>query len=76
MFNLVSCFQGVDEVFAIKVLKKTAVVEDDDVAGTMTEKRVLSLSGGSPFLTRLHATFHTPAHLYFVMEFVNGGDLM
>lgn len=65
-----------DNVYAIKVLKKTAVVEDDDVAGTMTEKNVLTLSGGSPFLTRLHATFQTDSGLYFVMEFVNGGDLM
>lgn len=65
-----------DDVFAIKILKKTSVVEDDDVAGTMTEKRVLELSEGSPFLTKLHATFHTEAHLFFVMEFVNGGDLM
>jgi serine/threonine protein kinase len=68
--------RGCDDVFAIKILKKTAVVEDDDVAGTMTEKRVLELSEGSPFLTKLHATFHTDAHLFFVMEFVNGGDLM
>ena len=68
--------KGVDDVFAIKVLKKTAVVEDDDVAGTLTEKRVLALSGGSHFLTRLHATFQTDAQLFFVMEFVNGGDLM
>eukprot|EP00041_Stephanoeca_diplocostata_P023403 m.574780 g.574780 ORF g.574780 m.574780 type:complete len:780 (-) comp22283_c0_seq2:640-2979(-) len=68
--------KGCDEVFAIKVLKKTVVMEDDDVAGTMTEKSVLSLSGGCPFLTRLHATFQTAAQLYFVMEFVNGGDLM
>jgi len=67
---------GSDAVFAIKVLKKTVVVADDDVAGTMTEKRVLELSEGSPFLTKLHATFQTDAHLYFVMEFVNGGDLM
>eukprot|EP00729_Bicosta_minor_P021671 gene21671-35325_t len=67
---------GCDDVFAIKILKKTSVVEDDDVAGTFTEKRVLELSNGSPFLSKLHATFQTDAHLYFVMEFVNGGDLM
>jgi hypothetical protein len=45
-------------------------------AGTMTEKRVLELSEGNPFLTKLHATFHTDANLFFVMEFVNGGDLL
>lgn len=73
---LLASVKGHNDVFAIKVLKKTAVIEDDDVAGTMTEKRVLALSGGSPFLTRLHACFQTPASLYYVMEFVNGGDLM
>ena len=49
--------KSTSEVFAIKVIKKEAVIEDDDVDCTMTERRVLSLSTGSHFLTRLHATF-------------------
>jgi serine/threonine protein kinase len=73
---LLAELKGGNEVFAIKVIKKEAVIEDDDVDCTMTERRVLSLSSGSHFLTRLHATFQSADRLYFVMEFINGGDLM
>ncbi|EGV64113.1 Serine/threonine kinase [Yamadazyma tenuis] len=63
---------------AIKVLKKDFIVENDEAESVKSEKRVFLTANKEmhPFLLNLHCCFQTENRIYFVMEYISGGDLM
>ncbi|KAH6673973.1 calcium-independent protein kinase C [Plectosphaerella plurivora] len=66
------------KLYAIKVLKKEFIMENDEVESIRSEKRVFLIANRErhPFLTNLHACFQTETRVYFVEEYISGGDLM
>ncbi|CAK8683700.1 protein kinase C iota type-like [Clavelina lepadiformis] len=64
------------KMYAMKVIKKELVTDEEDIDWVQTEKHVFETASVYPFLVGLHSCFQTPERLFFVIEYVNGGDLM
>ena len=63
-------------IYAMKVIKKSLVSDDEDIDWVQTEKHVFEIATNYPFLVGLHSCFQSPSRLFFIIEFVRGGDLM
>uniref|UniRef100_A0A915ER79 Protein kinase domain-containing protein n=1 Tax=Ditylenchus dipsaci TaxID=166011 RepID=A0A915ER79_9BILA len=64
--------------YALKVLKKGDVLARDEVESLMVEKRIFEVASRRkhPFLVNLYGGFQSKEHIFFVMEYSMGGDLM
>ncbi|KAM4045263.1 uncharacterized protein ACNLHF_009069 [Anomaloglossus baeobatrachus] len=59
---------------AVKMVKKRLLIEDsrDDI---LIERQVLEMTRKSPFITRAFSTFQSQDYVFYVMEYLSGGDL-
>ncbi|KAF6020137.1 SGK1 [Bugula neritina] len=64
-----------NKVYAVKVLQKAAIMKRNEVKHIMAERNVLLKNVIHPFLVGLHYSFQTADKLYFVLDYVNGGEL-
>lgn len=64
-----------NKIYAIKVLNKEAILKRNEVKHIMAERNVLITNLNHPFLIGLHYSFQSADKLYFVLDYVNGGEL-
>uniref|UniRef100_A0AAV2K063 Protein kinase domain-containing protein n=1 Tax=Knipowitschia caucasica TaxID=637954 RepID=A0AAV2K063_KNICA len=61
--------------YAVKVLQKKIIFKKKEQKHIMAERSVLMKNIQHPFLVGLHFSFQTTDKLYFVLDYVNGGEL-
>jgi len=61
-------------IFAMKTLRKQALVKRNQLLHTRTERSILQ-NIKHPYLTTLSYAFQTPEKLYLVMDYCGGGEL-
>ncbi|XP_065202255.1 serine/threonine-protein kinase greatwall [Planococcus citri] len=63
-----------DVIYAIKVMKKSEMINKNMVSQVVNERNALALSR-SPFCVQLFYSLQTPTRIFLVMEYMVGGDL-
>lgn len=72
--------KGTDSIYAMKKLKKSKMIEKEQVAHVRAERNALADAESfyleNEWVTRLYYSFQDTTYLYLIMEFVPGGDMM
>lgn len=62
------------EIFAMKVLKKEAIIARNQVQHTKTERNILQIID-HPYIVKLHYAFQNEGKLYLILDYLSGGEL-
>lgn len=63
------------KVYAVKVLDKRLIVRRNETAHVLSERSVLIKMLNHPYLAQLHFAFTTTHKIFFVLDYINGGEL-
>ena len=72
------------QIFAMKILSKSNIVQKHMEGFLREERRIWQLVSGPtshptmpshPYVCQLHAAFQTASHLFFIMDYLPGGEL-
>jgi serine/threonine kinase 38 len=76
-FGEVRLVQKIDtgHVYAMKILKKSAMVEKEQVAHVRAERDIL-VEADHTWVVKMYYSFQDAINLYLIMEFLPGGDMM
>lgn len=62
------------QIYAMKKIAKQSFNTPKEIEQAMAERNVWA-GVDSPFISKLHYSFQDSKHLYFVMDYINGGEL-
>ena len=65
---------GPEQMYALKALKKRGI-DSSNICEIMAEKEAFMLTSGHPFITTMYCCFQDTERLFFVMEYMSGGNL-
>ncbi|KAK7072910.1 Serine/threonine-protein kinase Sgk1 [Halocaridina rubra] len=63
------------KAYAVKILNKKMIVRRNETAHVLSERSVLIKMLNHPYLVQLHFAFTTTHKIFFVLDYVNGGEL-
>ena len=63
-----------NKIYAMKILKKKAMIKRNQVTHIKTERKIMELID-NPIVVKLRYKFQNPQKLYFIMDYCPGGEL-